>query len=196
MTDSDGGEETLEAAALRLKHDPAAPRGPEKLDTIFREHHEQVFRAAYRITGSASDAEDVLQTVFLRLLRLERGDALSENPGSYLRRAAVNASLDLVRSRRTWKTTPIDEAAPLADERGEGPERSREGQEVRQRIRECLAGFSPKMAEIFTLRYFEGYENREIARALRTSRSTVAVLLHRARIKLKKEMRSFRGDSR
>ncbi len=194
MSDNERGEDALQAAALRQS--PVASVGPEKLETIFREHHSQVFRAAYRITGSASDAEDVLQTVFLRLLGLERGGALSESPGSYLRRAAVNASLDLVRSRRTWKTTPIDEAPPLVDDRSGGPERSRQGQELRQQIRESLAEFSPKMAEVFTLRYFEGYENREIARMLRTSRSTVAVLLHRARNKLKKEMRSFRGESR
>ena len=194
MSDNERGEDALEAAALR--RDPAESVGPEKLETIFRDQNAQVFRAAYRITGSATDAEDVLQTVFLRLLRLERGGALSESPGSYLRRAAVNASLDLVRTRRTWKTTPIDEVAPLAGDPSEGPERSQEGQEIRQRIRESLAQFSPKMAEIFTLRYFEGYENREIARMLKTSRSTVAVLLHRARIKLKKEMRSFRGELR
>jgi len=194
MSDNERGEDALEAAAIR--RDPLGSVGPEKLETIFREHHAQVFRASYRITGSATDAEDVLQTVFLRLLRLERGGALSESPGSYLRRAAVNASLDLVRSRRTWKTTPIEEAAPLVDDRTGGPERSQEGKELRQRIRATLAEFSPRMSEIFALRYFEGYENREIARMLRTSRSTVAVLLHRARNKLKKEMRSFRGESR
>ena len=41
----------------------------EGIENIFRTHHDRVFRAAYRVTGNTSDAEDVLQTVFLRLLR-------------------------------------------------------------------------------------------------------------------------------
>ena len=108
----------MEAAALRETLE--GPPEPEKLEKIFREHQAQVFRAAYRVTGSATDAEDVLQTVFLRLLRLERGDALSGSPGSYLHRAAVNAALDLVRNRRTWKTTPIDEVTHLAEDPSPG----------------------------------------------------------------------------
>jgi RNA polymerase sigma-70 factor (ECF subfamily) len=68
----------------------AALREPFGLESVFLEHQRRVFRAAYRITGNAQDAEDVLQTVFLRLHR--QGDAASlENPSSYLYRAAINA---------------------------------------------------------------------------------------------------------
>ena len=41
-----------------------------RLEQIYLEHKDLVFRAAYRVTGNLSDAEDVLQTVFLRLVRL------------------------------------------------------------------------------------------------------------------------------
>src|SRR4030042_683880 len=73
--------------------DPDAARG-----RLFEEHHSLVYRAAYRITGSASDAEDVLQTVFVRLTRSGDAERL-DNPAAYLRRAAVNAALDLLRRR-------------------------------------------------------------------------------------------------
>ena len=46
----------------------------EHLANAFRDHHRRVFKAAFRITGSASDAEDILQSVFLRILK--RGDRL------------------------------------------------------------------------------------------------------------------------
>ena len=62
---------------------------PGALEALFREHHGAVYRAAYRITGNAMDAEDVLQTVFTRLLRREEQPDLSESAGSYLHRAAV-----------------------------------------------------------------------------------------------------------
>jgi DNA-directed RNA polymerase specialized sigma24 family protein len=42
---------------------------PDELERAFRAHHPLVFRTAYRITGNVADAEDVLQTVFLRLAR-------------------------------------------------------------------------------------------------------------------------------
>ena len=64
------------------------------LDQMYEAHHGMVFRTAYRITGNAADAEDVLQTVFLRIVR---GNPEVENPESYLRRSAVNAALDWLR---------------------------------------------------------------------------------------------------
>jgi RNA polymerase sigma-70 factor (ECF subfamily) len=192
MTESDRKETPVEAVLRRAE---AAPPPLERLERIFRDHHAQVFRAAFRITGNASDAEDVLQTVFLRLLRLERGEELSDSPASYLHRAAVNAALDLVRSRRTWKLTPLEDAAPrLVEDPSRGPESIRADTELRRAIRAALADMSPKMAEIFALRYFEGYDNHEIARMLGASRSTVAVLLHRARARVRRDIRSSTGD--
>src|SRR5262245_61575415 len=93
---------------------PAGAVSMREVETLFREHHDRVFRAAYRITGSVVDAEDVLQTVFLRLSR--RGDVnLEPNPGSYLRRAAINAALDLLRQRARTESIPIDDVAPVLE---------------------------------------------------------------------------------
>src|SRR5690242_2086263 len=76
------------------------------LEQIFLEHKDLVFRAAYRVTGNATDAEDVLQTVFLRLVRLEQFPEITNLPG-YLHRSAVNASLDLLRGKK--ETFSLDE---------------------------------------------------------------------------------------
>src|SRR4029077_5118889 len=66
---------------------------PGEVERAFRAHHGLVFRAAYRITGNAADAEDVLQTVFLRLARRGANSDAVENDESYLRRAAINATV-------------------------------------------------------------------------------------------------------
>jgi RNA polymerase sigma factor (sigma-70 family) len=71
----------------------------EELDRIFREHHQLVYRTAYGVTGSREDAQDVLQTIFLRLLRREVPPDLKSNPKAYLYRAAVNLSLNMIRER-------------------------------------------------------------------------------------------------
>jgi RNA polymerase sigma factor (sigma-70 family) len=54
---------------------------------------------------------------------------------------------------------------------------------------------NPKAAEIFVLRHVEGYDNTEIAKMLGTTRGTVAVLLFRARARLKKSIRTRLGEN-
>jgi RNA polymerase sigma-70 factor (ECF subfamily) len=177
-----GEEQNLTAKAFR----PASTSLPQDLESIFRLHHELVYRAAYRITGNAVDAEDVLQTLFLRLLRRGTTLELTQNPKAYLHRAAVNISLDLIKMRR--RHVP-EQSAPE-------PSRSERGLEVREWVRSAMAELTPKSAEIFVLRYVEGYDNAEIARIIGTSRGTVAVLLFRARARLKKILRRQMGEQR
>ena len=136
-----------------------------------------VFRTAYRITGNAADAEDVLQTVFLRLVR---GNPEIQNPESYLRRSAVNAALDMVRARHDSDT--------LEPERMAASGSCTELRELRDQLRRELAKLPPRNAEMFAMRFFEGYTNPEIAKLLGISQVVVAVTLHRTRRKLQKEM--------
>ena len=82
-----------------------------ELSKLFGEHHRRVLTAAYRITGSMADAEDVAQAVFLRLAST-RGPVT--NAGSYLYRAAINGALDLLRRRKTAPNGAIEEAAGIA----------------------------------------------------------------------------------
>ncbi len=85
------------------------PDPPRELETLFRAHQERVFRTAHRITGSPADAEDVLQTVFLRLVKGQDKRDFGEHPEAYLSRAAINASLDLLRKRSRSKSVGLDD---------------------------------------------------------------------------------------
>ena len=161
------------------------------LESLFREHHDRVFRAAYRITGSVVDSEDVLQTVFLRLSRRNEVN-LEPNPGSYLHRAAINASLDLMRQRARTDSIPIDDVTPIL---AANPKLSPELQQRNRELRDCLgraiSKLGEKSAEMFVLKYYEGYDNTEIAQLMGTSAMVVGVLLHRARARVKKEVGDF-----
>ena len=158
---------------------------PSELERAFRSHHGLVFSTAYRITGNAADAEDVLQTVFLRLLRRTGSDAV-ENQESYLRRAAVNASLDVIRSRQL---SPKVELVEVPADRAES-----DVTELRQVLGRALSKLQPRAAEIFTLRFMEGVSNLEIARALGISQVAVAVTIFRTRRQLRKELEKYLGD--
>jgi RNA polymerase sigma-70 factor (ECF subfamily) len=183
----------ITTAASHLKAVPMNTPARGELERLFRDHNEQVFRAAYRITGSSADAEDVLQTVFLRLASTKEQRDLSPSPGSYLHRAAVNASLDLLRARARSKSVSMDdEATPREFESSVlNPAEEHEDKEMRKLIREAVAHLGERAAAVFALRYFEGYDNKEIAEMLGTSQMVVAVTLHRARTRLRREIGEY-----
>src|SRR5437763_4212947 len=73
---------------------------PQELEEIFRDYYQFVYRTAYTVTGSDADAEDVLQSLFVRFLGRGFPADLRKNPKGYLYRAAFNLSLNTVRSRK------------------------------------------------------------------------------------------------
>jgi RNA polymerase sigma factor (sigma-70 family) len=162
-----------------------------RLEEIYRTHNASVLRAAFRITGSMADAEDVAQAVFLRLVRGDLDDKRIRDMGSYIRRAAVNSALDLLRSRSVQSQVPIEDGF-LPAHSHDSPEQAQSSAELRRRLRQALAKLHPRTAEMFALRYLEGLDNPEVARIMQTSQAVVAVTLHRARSRLCKELRAFR----
>lgn len=166
--------------------DSATGLDPQELEGLFRDHHARMLQAAWRVTGSLEDAEDVLQTVFVRLsTRSDRPD-LSRSPGAYLHRAAVNAALDVVRARSSAANEHAVEGMEerIAGGPRDAPDRTVRQRELRQRLRRAIGELSPKAAEVFVLKHFEGYSNRDIARMLAMSNTSVGVTLHRARQRL------------
>jgi RNA polymerase sigma-70 factor (ECF subfamily) len=130
--------------------------------------------------------------VFLRLVRQDWSGAAVGHVESYLHRAAVNAALDVVRMRRDSQRVPIEDLEPVlsGDARLE-PGRRQSTRELGTLLRRAIARLSPKFAEMFVLRYLEGYDNPEIARMLGISAINVAVTLHRTRSRLQTELRSY-----
>ena len=165
---------------------------PSRVEQLFWAHHERVLRAAYRITGNMADAEDVAQTVFIRLAATPNQNI--DNPESYLYRAAINGALDLVRRRKS--DLVLDVASDAVSSSPESsPDKQLSSREIRQWLRRALANLAPTAAEMFVLRFVEGRDNREIAQMLGTSRAVVAVRLHQTRAKLKQQFQSFlRGE--
>jgi len=180
----------VQAAAKTLRLVTDEP--PGELETLFRDHHDRVFRTAHRITGSPADAEDVLQTVFLRLVKGHETYDLTQNTEAYLARAAINASLDLMRSRTRARAVGLDDiSAELLESRFQSPEAEHADRELQTLIRQAVANLGKTAGEMFVLRYYEGFDNQEIAKMLDTSQMVVGVVLHRARTRLRKEIGHF-----
>ena len=193
-------QEPMAAAANTLNAMPvprdALAGASLNLETLFRRHQTLVMRSAYRITGSMNDAEDVLQTVFLRLAGRDFDSAMVGNIEGYLHRAAVNAALDLVRARQEGRKQALEDAPePTATGSDASPERAQASAEIRAWLQQALTRLTPRAAEVFALRYLEEMDNHEIAEMLKVSESAVGVLLHRTRAQLQKDYRkNVRGE--
>jgi RNA polymerase sigma factor (sigma-70 family) len=99
-----------------------------------------------------------------------------------------------MRSRQNIRNVPLDDLEPvLAEPAYRSPERQHTSNQTRDWLRATVARLSPRVAEMFVLRFFEGKDNPEIARLMNTTPGTVAVTLSRTRDRLEKEYRSFVG---
>src|SRR5690348_6538633 len=124
-----------------------------QLEEVFRAHQVSVLKAAYRVTGSMADAEDVSQSVFLRLARGTVDPANISNLQSYLRKSAVNAALDLIRARGQREVVPVETADSLQSNSTLSPERALSSLEIKNWLRRALGTLNPRAAEMFALRY-------------------------------------------
>ena len=181
--------------AITLLNPPRSGAGATApaFDELFNTHYKKVFRAAYRVTGNLQDAEDILQTVFLRLLTGRGQSNNSDNPGGYLCRSAINASIDLLRSRARTQNESLDETQHEAIQ--DDADKVIQQAELRRHLRTAMLELDAHAAEVFALRYFEEYSNAEIAVLLDTSPNSIAVTLHRARARLQEILGEFEGDN-
>jgi RNA polymerase sigma-70 factor (ECF subfamily) len=144
---------------------------------LYERHYETVFRAALRVTGNPADAEDVLQTVFLRVLG-RRGD--DDLPAAYFKRAAVNAAVDVLRRRELRAESAYDDQAPRVA--------AQPPLLLKEQLRRAIAALDREDASLFLLRHVEGLSIDELAGLFQLEKNNLAVRLHRIRRRLQVEM--------
>jgi len=157
-----------DAAAVALARDGDS----EAFRALVERHSRAVFRLAHRMTGNASDAEDVVQETFLKAYRqLSRFESRA-NFSTWLHRIAVNCSIDLIRARPHRESghdaTDLEQfgAADAAVAGRPSPERLMLSAEVQERISDAMSALSRMERAAFVLRHFEGQSIDEISRAL------------------------------
>ena len=137
---------------------------PDKqIEEIFRNTWKLIHRTAYRYTSSWEDAENVLQTIFVRLTPGWSNRDLSPNPRAFLYRAAINASLDVVRLRKRANAVSLDVVDFEQSSQASSPADNLADTELRELVRQAVAKLEGRTATAFILRYYEGYDNRRIA---------------------------------
>jgi len=148
---------------------------------LYERHYEAVFRAALRVTGNPADAEDVLQTVFLRALARGGDVEAVELPAAYFKRAAVNAAVDVLRRREFRAESSYDnqESRPVVQP----------SFVLREQLRRAIATLDTDDATLFLLRHVEGLSIEELAGMFEIEKNNATVRLHRIRQRLQAEMK-------
>ena len=158
-------------------------------EEVYRAHAGRLYNLLFRMAGSAQDAEDLLQEVFLhahRKLASFRGDSTL---GTWLYRLAVNHCLDVLRGRRTKMQRATDS---LDDE--DAAEPAAPAPEVptaisRLDLDRAIAKLPQGCRAAFVLHDVEGFEHHEVASLLGVSQGTSKSQVHKARVKLRAMLR-------
>ena len=156
-----------DAATVALARDGDS----EAFRALVDRHSRAVYRLAYRMTGSAQDAEDVVQETFLKAYRQLGRFESRANFSTWLHRIAVNCSIDLIRARPHREAghdgSDLDQLG--TDDQGQrqvSPERLMLSTEVQDRVAGAMSSLSAMERAAFALRHFEGQSIEEISRAL------------------------------
>ena len=158
-----------DAAAVALARDGDS----DAFHALVDRHSRAIYRLAYRMTGSAQDAEDVVQETFLRAYKQLGRFESRANFGTWLHRIAVNCSIDLIRARPHREAAhdapdleQFGAALESGDATGTSPERLMLSTEVQERISGAMSALSAMERAAFTLRHFEGRSIEEISQSL------------------------------
>lgn len=146
----------------------------EAVLSLFDTYADMVYRIALSYLRSPQEAEDVVQTVFLKLL--EGGTTVYHGKErAFLTKVTVNCCKNLLRAARKREAAPLDETVLLTQP---------EDRDVFRAVMEL----PEKYRLVVSLHYFEGYSFREISELLHIGCSAVSMRLHRARSILKKQL--------
>jgi RNA polymerase sigma-70 factor (ECF subfamily) len=145
-------------------------------------HRPLMFSIAYRMTGSVSDAEDIVQEAFARLARALRGGTPVSEPKAYLARTTTRLALNHLRSARLRRESYLGTWLPEPVLTGPGPEEHAEmADSLSMAFLVVLESLSPTERAVFLLHEVFSYEHREIAEITGTSAANSRQILARAR---------------
>jgi RNA polymerase sigma-70 factor (ECF subfamily) len=156
------------------------------LGEIFDRYHAGIFRYALRLLGEPELARECMAETFSKFLSaLRRGIGPADHLQAYLYRIAHNWITDFYR-KNSPAIVPLD--PNLEDDPDGRPSIHFSQRQEQERVRAALAGLTPDQRQVIVLKYYENWENAEIAAALNKPVGAVKALLHRAIVALRQSL--------
>lgn len=152
-------------------------------------YRSQVAGIAYKMVGDYDDAKDISQMVFVKTFyNIKRFD-LTKRFSTWLYRIAVNASIDYIRKFKKHKFEDLEDTGEPNLRTNMTPERTFQLKELGEFVRESAKKLNEKQHQAFVLKDLEGLDIDEIAQIMGMPQATVRWYLHRARKKLRGDLR-------
>lgn len=159
----------------------------EAFEELFARYHQKLFRYLARMTGGDTEAEDVLQDVFVRVARSAANYTPQSHFSTWLYRIATNRCLTFLKGRTKLRLLRL--APDAAEDAGGRPfERARE-YELRTAFHSQVATLPERIRSAFVLRELQGLSYEAAAKVLDVPVGTVKTHVHRARLKLRQALR-------
>jgi RNA polymerase sigma-70 factor (ECF subfamily) len=152
-------------------------------------YRSQVAGIAYKMVGDYDDAKDISQMVFVKTFyNIKRFD-LTKRFSTWLYRIAVNASIDYIRKFKKHKFEDLEDTGEPNLRTTTTPEQTYQLKELREFVLEAVKKLNEKQYQAFVLKDLEGLDIDEIAQIMGMPQATVRWYLHRARKKLRGDLR-------
>lgn len=182
----------------------ASQRSRELFEDLTRKSNKQAYGLAYRLTGNAAEAEDLVQESFIRAYRFFDKYDRALPFASWLYRIMTNAHIDMVRRRGRIKTTSLEQAGQDGQttwdfpDHDAAPDREMFQNALDAPVQNGLMSMTPEFRTAVLLADVEGLAYEEIADVMKTSVGTVRSRIHRGRKQLRRYLvkhspNSYRG---
>jgi RNA polymerase sigma-70 factor (ECF subfamily) len=181
---------------LRVRDDDAGA-----FEELVELYQQRLVALMHHLVGNAEEAEDLAQEVFLRVYRSRKQYRPRSKFSTWLFTIANNLALNALRSRqrKPMLSLPAQDSGPLGPrpaeqlvrDRGSGPMRRLERQELAERIRQALEGLNERQRMAVVLNKFEDMNYAEIAEVMGLTTKAVKSLLSRARENLRAALSSY-----
>ncbi len=145
---------------------------------IYDRYEQPLLHTALRILGQQQDAEDAVQTTFLKLYRGIHNYRLDSQFSTYLFRIMINHCYDVLRKKRRARIQPLEDAHLGQDSKND----------IRLYLEKAISNLPEKMKTSFVLFAVEGFKLREIAQIMEVSLGAVKTTIHNAKMRLRFEL--------
>ncbi|MFI0732078.1 RNA polymerase sigma-70 factor [Streptomyces sp. NPDC021225] len=166
---------------------------PDADQQVFNQHRNLLFSVAYRVLGTAADAEDTVQDAWIKWSAADRSQVA--DPKAYLTRIVSNLALARLRSTRHKRETYVGPWLPEPILTiGDTAETVADAESVSMAMLVVLETLSPLERAVFVLKEVFDFSHAEIAEAVERSEAAVRQAAHRAREHVRARRPRFTAD--
>ena len=162
---------------------------PEAIGLIYERYFERIYRYVYLRVSDTTDAEDITEQVFLKMLEaISNFRWQGSSFASWLFRIAHNLTVDYVRQHSRRPQVPLEPIGDLLPSTGPDPHEFAENRDIGNHIKECISELTDLQAQVINLKFSSGLSNAEVAAIMNRTEGAIKALQYSALQNLHKLM--------